>query len=97
MYFINKNKTYASFILIHPSYTFKPMLFKKIFTVLTIIILVVSCKKKAVETDNLFKFRDYISYTTSGLVSVADPIEISLAKEVAGREMGKELTENLLT
>ena len=97
MYFINKNKTYASFILIHPSYTFKPMLFKKIFTVLTIIILVVSCKKKAVETDNLFKFRDYISYTTSGLVSVADPIEISLAKEVAGWEMGKELTENLLT
>ena len=73
------------------------MLFKKIFTVLTLVALVVSCKKKEVETDNLFKFREYISYTTSGLVSVADPIEISLAKEVAGWEMGKELTENLVT
>ena len=72
------------------------MLFKKIFTVLTLITLVVSCKKKEIETDNLFKFREYISYTTSGLVSVADPIEISLAKEVAGWEMGKELTENLI-
>ncbi|MFG6685158.1 alpha-2-macroglobulin [Mariniflexile sp. HNIBRBA6329] len=73
------------------------MLFKKLFTFAILIALVVSCKKKEVETDNLFKFREYISYTTSGLVSVADPIEINLAKEVDGWEMGKELTENLVT
>lgn len=73
------------------------MSFKKLFTFAILIFLVVSCKKKEVETDNLFKFREYISYTTSGLVSVAEPIEINLAKEVNGWEMGKELTENLVT
>ncbi|WP_449288662.1 alpha-2-macroglobulin family protein [Mariniflexile jejuense] len=73
------------------------MSFKKLFTFAMLIFLVVSCKKKEVETDNLFKFREYISYTTSGLVSVADPVEINLAKEVNGWETGKELTENLIT
>jgi hypothetical protein len=61
-----------------------------------LIAFVVSCKKKDVETDNLFKFREYISYTTSGLVSVADPIEINLAKEVDGWEMGKNMDVNII-
>lgn len=73
------------------------MHFKKILTILVVISLVISCKKKPIETDNLYKFRAYISFTTSGLVSVADPIEISLANEVAGWEMGKEITKNIVT
>lgn len=72
------------------------MSFNKLFTVLVLLIFVVSCNKD-VETDNLYKFRAYVSYTTSGLVSVIDPIEISLAKEVPGWEMGKEITENTVT
>ncbi|WP_445738473.1 alpha-2-macroglobulin family protein [Mariniflexile sp.] len=73
------------------------MSLKKIFTCAFFIVFAISCKKKEVETDNLFKFREYISYTTSGLVSVADPIEINLAKEVEGWEPGKEITSDIIT
>lgn len=70
---------------------------KKFYVLVILIVLVAACKNKEVETDNLFKFREYISYTTSGLVSVAEPIEINLAKEVAGWEMGKDLNQNIIT
>ncbi|MFI0429567.1 alpha-2-macroglobulin family protein [Mariniflexile sp. HMF6888] len=70
---------------------------KKLWVLVAIIALATSCKKKEIETDNLFKFREYISYTSSGLVSVADPIQINLAKDVEGWEMGKEVTSDIIT
>tara|TARA_R110002049_G_scaffold114927_1_gene266606 strand:- start:12429 stop:17990 length:5562 start_codon:yes stop_codon:yes gene_type:complete len=70
---------------------------KKIFVFLLILTFSASCKKKIVETDNLFKFRDYISYTTSGTISVANPIQINLANPVEGWDMGKEITDNIVT
>ncbi|WP_298237351.1 MG2 domain-containing protein [uncultured Algibacter sp.] len=73
------------------------MSLKKCFAFVVFIALAVSCKKKAVETDNLFKFRDYISYTTSGITSVASPIQINLANEVEGWEMGQEITDNIVS
>lgn len=63
------------------------------------LILVFSCKKKdsiTQDTDNLFKYRDYISYTTSGLQSVVNPITINLAKDVDGWEEGQEIPKNLI-
>lgn len=62
-----------------------------------LLVLAVSCKKKESETDNLFKFREHISYTTSGVVSVKEPIVITLANEVEGWEDGKELPDNLVS
>ncbi|WP_033957163.1 alpha-2-macroglobulin family protein [Psychroserpens jangbogonensis] len=62
--------------------------------------LVFSCKQKdsiTQDTDNLFKFRDYISYTSSGLQSVTEPITINLAKDVDGWEMGQEITEDIIS
>ena len=70
---------------------------KKFLAIVVILTLAISCKKKDVEPNNLFKFRDYISYTTSGLVSVADPIQINFANEVDNWEMGQEITENIVT
>ena len=61
---------------------------KKYLACLLVIALAISCKKKPVETDNIFKYRDYISYTTSGRVSVMEPIRINLANEVEGWEAG---------
>ncbi|EGV43196.1 hypothetical protein BZARG_1143 [Bizionia argentinensis JUB59] len=75
----------------HPSFSSK-----KILILLVIFSVIVSCKKEDTETDNIFKFREYISYTTSGLKSVADPIEISLAKPVEGWEMGQELPDKIM-
>ncbi|WP_400075451.1 alpha-2-macroglobulin family protein [Winogradskyella sp. R77965] len=69
---------------------------KKHLRLLLILIVAFSCKKKPVETDNIFKYRDYISYTTSGLVSVADPIRINLANEIEGWEMNQELDASLI-
>jgi uncharacterized protein YfaS (alpha-2-macroglobulin family) len=69
---------------------------KKLLTFIIIVIAITSCKKKVVETDNIFKFRDYISYTTSGRVSVAKPIQINLANPVEGWEINQEITDNIL-
>ena len=70
---------------------------KNILAVALLLSLVVSCKKNKVEqeTDNLFKFKEYISYTTSGNVSKAEPIVVNLAKAVDGWEMGKELKNDI--
>lgn len=73
------------------------MSLKKFCAFLLIITFAASCKKKVVETDNLFKFRDYISYTTSGLTSVAEPIQINLANEVQDWEIGDDIDKDLIT
>lgn len=73
------------------------MSLKKLFAFVLILTITASCKKKTVETDNLFKFRDYISYTTSGLTSVASPIQINLANPMDGWDMGQEITDNIVT
>jgi len=73
------------------------MSLKKILVFAIVITLVFSCKKKKVETDNIFKFRDYISYTSSGLKSVADAIEINLVNNVDGWEIGQEITDNIIS
>ncbi|MCF7559460.1 MG2 domain-containing protein [Sabulilitoribacter multivorans] len=70
---------------------------RKLLAIVAILTLATSCKKKEVETDNLFKFRDYISYTTSGLTSVVDPIQINLANDVEGWEMGQEITDKIVS
>jgi uncharacterized protein YfaS (alpha-2-macroglobulin family) len=72
------------------------MQIKKHLVVLALIITAISCKKKPVETDNIFKYRDYISYTTSGVVSVQSPIRINLAKEVKDWEVEQELDAGLI-
>ena len=73
------------------------MQLKRFFTILAILVLIASCKQKETETDNLFRFRDYVSYTTSGRVSVAEPIKISLAKEVEGWELNQEITGKIVS
>ncbi|AEH00759.1 Ig-like domain-containing alpha-2-macroglobulin family protein [Lacinutrix sp. 5H-3-7-4] len=73
------------------------MQIKSFFALILCIFLAQSCKKKSTETDNLFKFRDYISYTTSGRVSTTSNIQISLAKEVEGWETGNVINENLIS
>ncbi|WP_111684643.1 alpha-2-macroglobulin family protein [Winogradskyella tangerina] len=72
------------------------MQFRKYLAFLIIIAFAISCKKKPVETDNIFKYRDYISYTTSGRVSVADPIRINLAQDVEGWEAEQTIDAQLV-
>lgn len=71
------------------------MQLKSFYAILLVFFLTLSCKDKTTETDNLFKFRDYISYTTAGRISVADHINVSLAKTVTGWEADKELDKSI--
>ena len=61
--------------------------------------IIMSCKKEVTitqKTDNLFKFRDYISYTTSGLQSVTNPIRVNLASDVEGWEIDQIISEEII-
>ncbi|WP_034060781.1 alpha-2-macroglobulin family protein [Lacinutrix jangbogonensis] len=70
---------------------------KSIFALTLSIFLALSCTKKETKTDNIFKFRDYISYTTSGVVSTSSSIQMSLTKEVEGWEIGNEIDASLVS
>lgn len=72
------------------------MKIQKTLAFLALIVITFSCKKKPVETDNIFKYRDYISYTTSGVVSVTSPIRINLAEEVEGWEAEQDIDADLI-
>lgn len=59
--------------------------------------IVISCKNEKIKTNNIFSFREYISYTTSGRVSVVDKITINLAKNIENWQEGKEISNTLLS
>ncbi|MBI9040841.1 MG2 domain-containing protein [Lutibacter sp.] len=71
---------------------------KFLFLTLLVSAIVFSCKKDSnQEPNNIFKFREYISYTTSGLVSIAEPIKIDLVKEVDSWEPNMELSQKIIS
>ncbi|WP_298899530.1 MG2 domain-containing protein [uncultured Psychroserpens sp.] len=75
------------------------MKLKHLSALILCLAITLSCKKKdqiTLETDNLFKFRDYISYTTSGLQSVANPITINLSNDVENWDMDQEVNVELI-
>ncbi|WP_228236145.1 alpha-2-macroglobulin family protein [Allomuricauda sp. M10] len=67
-------------------------------TLFAFLIFVSSCKKKeaVVVTDNLFKFKDYISYHTHGNQSISAPITIALAQQLEQFELNQELPKEYL-
>ncbi len=70
---------------------------KSLLAMVLCFLLAISCKKKESETDNVFKFRDYISYTTSGRVSVSKEIAINLTRDVEGWDADKEIVEDIVS
>jgi hypothetical protein len=73
------------------------MKIKKILSILVIFLLIFSCKKEVIQPDNLYKFKEYLSYTTAGVVSTTQNIEVNLAKEVDGWEANKEITSEIIS
>ncbi|WP_350287895.1 MG2 domain-containing protein [uncultured Croceitalea sp.] len=69
------------------------------FISLALLIVISSCKKKddsSLNTDNLFKFKDYISYHTNGNQSISTPIRIALSQPLEQFELAQELPETYL-
>ncbi len=66
---------------------------------LVVSVIFSSCNNKASQntTNNIFKFKKYISYTTSGVVSVAEPIKIGLVNEVNYWIPNKEINKSILS
>jgi len=62
------------------------------------VILLISCQSKgpSSETDNLFKFKEYIHYNTYGNKSIASPIEVVLASPVESFELTQEIDNEYL-
>ncbi|MGJ8743919.1 alpha-2-macroglobulin family protein [Polaribacter sp.] len=73
------------------------MKIKNLLKILTIFLLITSCSDEKKEPNNLFKFKEYISYTTSGVVSVAKNIEVNLAKEVENWEPNLEISSKIIS
>ncbi len=53
-------------------------------------------KKEVNPTDNLFAFKEYIAYTTSGRQSVASTINIQMAKALTQFELDQEIPSSLI-
>lgn len=62
-------------------------------TLFILALVISSCSKKnqQAETDNLFKFKEYISYNTNGNQSIASPIKIELSKSLDQFEVTQEI------
>ncbi|MFD2588355.1 alpha-2-macroglobulin [Croceitalea marina] len=65
---------------------------------ISFLLILSSCKKKSESssTDNLFKFKDYVSYHTNGQQSIDTPIKIVLAKQLEQFELTQELPNEYL-
>ena len=64
---------------------------------LLIALLLTGCKKeKPSQADNLFKFKEYISYHTKGHQSIAEPVRIELSKTVVQFELTQEIPANYI-
>ena len=65
--------------------------------VLSVVFLACKDEKPQETTNNLFKFKEYINFTTSGVVSVAEPIRIDLAKEVESWVANEEVSKKFIS
>jgi len=73
------------------------MSIKKFITFVLVATLVVSCKKKTAETDNLFKFKDFVSYNTSGRMSILKTIDVGLVKPVNSWTANEEIHDDFFS
>ncbi|MEM7085885.1 MAG: MG2 domain-containing protein [Bacteroidota bacterium] len=71
---------------------------KQLIYLFALVVLCYSCNDKTAtsETDNLYKFKDYISYATYGNKSVTAPISVELMKPVESMDLTQELPSNYI-
>lgn len=59
--------------------------------------LCIGCKKKITETDNLFKFKDFVSYSTSGRVSILTTVDVGLVQPVERWTANADIHDNFFS
>ena len=65
-------------------------------TTLFLILASFSCKENPADTDNLFRYKDYITQTTSGIQSIQTPIRIGMAKALTQFEIDQEISGDIV-
>lgn len=70
---------------------------KNLLLSLVTFLLLFSCKDKQEQIDNIYKFKEYISYTTSGMVSKTSTIDVSLAKDIEGWQADTEINADIIS
>jgi len=71
---------------------------KKLIILAIISLSIFSCKDKSSHNnDNLYKFKEYIYHTTSGVVSIQNPIQITFAQDITKYEANTEFDESVLS
>ncbi|WP_445748924.1 alpha-2-macroglobulin family protein [Polaribacter sp.] len=69
---------------------------KHFLVLLSAFLVTFSCKKDNIQPNNIFKFKEYIKFTTSGVVSVAEKITVNLAKDVEGWQPNQEISAEII-
>jgi uncharacterized protein YfaS (alpha-2-macroglobulin family) len=69
------------------------------YIILMAFFILSSCKKEAnsSNTDNLYKYRKYVYYTTSGVVSKNEPIKVAFSQDVSSWEANQEITDDIFS
>ena len=68
---------------------------KSIFSAgLVLLLLATACKPKETQNDELYQFKDYLSYHTQGIRSVHDPVVVNFLKPVEGYDIDQEIPKN---
>ncbi|APZ45396.1 hypothetical protein BW723_03355 [Polaribacter reichenbachii] len=70
---------------------------KYLSSILFIFLMIFSCKKEEIKPDNIYKFKDYISYTTSGIISTSGTIGVNFAKDVEGWNVDQEISSDIIS
>ncbi|WP_298781134.1 MG2 domain-containing protein [uncultured Polaribacter sp.] len=70
---------------------------KKLLSIFALFLLIFSCKKEVIKTDNIYQYKEYVSYTTSGEVSTSANINVNLAKDVEGWVDSQEISNEIIS
>ncbi|GGG15601.1 membrane protein [Dokdonia pacifica] len=68
-----------------------------VFLTAVLSLFLITCDKKGADqpTDNLFKYKEYISYATSGRQSIANPITVKVGKALTQFEVDQEIPSDV--
>lgn len=73
------------------------MSIQKITIFVACVFFIFSCKKTTVEPDNIYNYRSYISYTTSGVISKSSDIEIHFTQSIQKWSPDQEIPEEIIS
>lgn len=79
------------------SQNFCAMSLQKTTVLFAFVLLIFSCTGKKVQPDNIYRYKSYISYTSSGIISTHDAFQIHLTKSINQWNIGDKLPDDMVS